>query len=145
MATVVVAVAGCYLMAFYAKRPFAIAPYMGENAFVAFTVCKVLGFPWQTSLAAIFLAGTAFVALTILRLRQWIARVCLRLTALQFQRGNRVLSHLHRAEPDRTRCTGGDGGPGQAGHLTSHPALVAIFGFVLIAIWSFADFREQFS
>ena len=42
-ATALVAAFGCYLMAFYANRPFAIAPYMGENAFIAFTVCKVLG------------------------------------------------------------------------------------------------------
>ena len=42
-ATVSVAAFGCYLMAFYANRPFAIAPYMGENAFIAFTDCKLLG------------------------------------------------------------------------------------------------------
>ena len=59
-------------MAFYANRPFAIAPYMGENAFIAFTVCKVLGFRWQTALAAIFIAGVLFIVLTVLRLRQWL-------------------------------------------------------------------------
>ena len=59
-------------MAFYANRPFAIAPYMGENAFIAFTVCKALGIPWQTALAAIFIAGLLFILLTVLRLRQWI-------------------------------------------------------------------------
>jgi len=59
VATVLVAVAGCYLMAFYANRPFAIAPYMGENAFIAFTVCKALGFSWQTALGAIFIAESS--------------------------------------------------------------------------------------
>jgi len=54
-ATVSVAAFGCYLMAFYANRPFAIAPYMGENAFIAFTDCKLLGLANCTS--AIFLAG----------------------------------------------------------------------------------------
>ena len=34
VSTILVAVAGCYLMAFYANRPFAIAPYMGENALI---------------------------------------------------------------------------------------------------------------
>ena len=57
VATALVAATGCYLMAFYANRPFAIAPYMGENAFIAYTVCKGLGFPWQTALAAIFIAA----------------------------------------------------------------------------------------
>src|ERR1041384_7952274 len=66
VATVLVAAFGCYLMAFYANRPFAIAPYMGENAFIAYTVCKVLGIPWQTALAAIFIAGVLFVLMTVL-------------------------------------------------------------------------------
>jgi xanthine/uracil/vitamin C permease (AzgA family) len=33
VATVVAAMFGCTLMGLYANRPFAIAPYMGENAF----------------------------------------------------------------------------------------------------------------
>src|ERR1700759_183461 len=61
VATVLVAAIGCYLMAFYANRPFAIAPYMGENAFIAFTVCRLLGYKWQTALAAIFIARALFV------------------------------------------------------------------------------------
>src|ERR1041385_5190295 len=51
VATVLAAVFGCLLMALYANRPFAIAPYMGENAFIAFTVCRLLGYRWQTALA----------------------------------------------------------------------------------------------
>ncbi|NTW55342.1 MAG: NCS2 family permease, partial [Chlorobaculum sp.] len=42
-ATILTAVFGTVLMGFYAKRPFAVAPYMGENAFVAYTVVKTLG------------------------------------------------------------------------------------------------------
>ena len=72
VATVVAAVFGCTLMGLYANRPFAIAPYMGENAFIAFTVCQQLGYKWQTALAAIFIAGALFVLLTVLRLRQWV-------------------------------------------------------------------------
>ena len=72
VATVVAAVFGCTLMGLYANRPFAIAPYMGENAFIAFTVCGQLGYKWQTALAAIFIAGVLFVLLTVFRLRQWV-------------------------------------------------------------------------
>ena len=59
-------------MAFYANRPFAVAPYMGENAFIAFTVVKVLGIRWQAALAAIFIAGVLFILMTVLHLRRWI-------------------------------------------------------------------------
>ncbi len=74
VATVWTAAFGTILMGFYAKRPFAIAPYMGENAFIAFTVVKVLGYSWQTALGAIFIGGILFTLLTVLRMRDWLAR-----------------------------------------------------------------------
>src|ERR1035438_8996730 len=130
VSTVLVAVVGCYLMAFYANRPFAIAPYMGENAFIAFTVCKTLGFAWQTALAAIFIAGLAFILMTVLRLRQWIVEgvpTCLRLSFIGLKQTGLV-------------ALGVPGAPVQAGHLTSHPALVAMFGFVLLAVLTIRKF-----
>src|SRR5512138_3687831 len=72
-ATILSAAFGTLVMGVYAKRPFAIAPYMGENAFIAFTVVRVLGLPWQTALGAIFLAGVLFTILTVLRVRGWLA------------------------------------------------------------------------
>jgi len=62
-------------MGLYANRPFAIAPYMGENAFIAFTVVKALGYSWQAALAAVFLAGVLFLLLTLFRLRQRLVRL----------------------------------------------------------------------
>ncbi len=49
-----------------------IAPYMRENAFIAFTVCGALGYKWQTALAAVFIAGALFIVMTVLHVRQWI-------------------------------------------------------------------------
>src|ERR1700752_2681207 len=72
IATIVTAIFGTLLMGIYAHRPFAIAPYMGENAFIAYTVVQVLGYHWQTALAAVFLGGALFVLLTVFRLRQWL-------------------------------------------------------------------------
>jgi AGZA family xanthine/uracil permease-like MFS transporter len=45
---------------------------MGENAFVAYTVVRVLGFRWQAALGAVFIAGVLFTLLTVARVRQWI-------------------------------------------------------------------------
>ena len=42
VATIATAIFGTLIMGFYANRPFAIAPYMGENAFIAYTVCGVI-------------------------------------------------------------------------------------------------------
>jgi AGZA family xanthine/uracil permease-like MFS transporter len=62
-------------MGLYAKRPFAIAPYMGENAFIAYTVVKGMGLPWQTARGAIFIAGALFSVLRLLKVRSWMVRI----------------------------------------------------------------------
>jgi len=74
VATVLSAFFGTMMMGLYAKRPFAIAPYMGENAFIAYTVTGVLGYSWQTALGAIFIGGVLFTLLTLLGARSWLAR-----------------------------------------------------------------------
>jgi len=134
VATVLVATFGCYFMAFYANRPFAIAPYMGENAFIAFTVCKVMGFSWQTALAAIFIAGVVFILMTVLHLRQWIVDGVPTVLRYSFAVGiGLFLTFIGLNETGLVKL-GVPGAPVQAGNLTSHPALVAMFGFVVIAI-----------
>jgi AGZA family xanthine/uracil permease-like MFS transporter len=72
-ATILAAVIGTLIMALYAKRPFAIAPYMGENAFIAYTVVLGMGYPWQKALGAVFMGGVIFVLITAFRIRSWIA------------------------------------------------------------------------
>jgi AGZA family xanthine/uracil permease-like MFS transporter len=72
VATIVVAVFGCLLMGLYANRPFAVAPYMGENAFLAFGLIT-LGIGWQLRLGAVFVAGVIFLVITLLRVRTWLA------------------------------------------------------------------------
>jgi len=73
VATIIAAMVGTFLMGVYAKRPIAVAPYMGENAFIAFTVCGLLGASWQTALGAVFIGGVIFVIITAIRLRGWLA------------------------------------------------------------------------
>jgi AGZA family xanthine/uracil permease-like MFS transporter len=75
VATIISAFFGTMLMGVYAKRPFAVAPYMGQNAFIAFTVVKVMGYSWQTALGAIFIGGVLFTALTLFRVRSWLANL----------------------------------------------------------------------
>ncbi len=134
VATALVAAFGCYLMAFYANRPFAIAPYMGENAFIAYTVCKVLGIPWQTALAAIFIAGVLFVLLTLLRLRRWVVEGVPTSLRYSFAVGMGLFLTFVGLNATGLVRLGVPGAPVQPGHLTSPPTLIAIFGFVLLAV-----------
>lgn len=139
-ATVVVAVAGCFLMALYANRPFAIAPYMGENAFIAFTVCKLLGFVWQTALAAIFFAGIVFIFLTIFRLRKWLVDGIPTSLRYSFAAGIGLFLTFIGLNETGLVVLGVPGAPVRAGDLTSHPALVAMFGFILLAALTIRKF-----
>jgi len=57
VATIATAVFGSLAMGLYANRPFAIAPYMGENAFFAYTVVRVMGYRWEVALGAVLVAA----------------------------------------------------------------------------------------
>src|SRR4029079_6976950 len=72
VATILAAVFGCTLMGLYANRPIAVAPYMGENAFIAFGLAA-MGITWQQRLGAVFISGIAFLIITLLGVRTWLA------------------------------------------------------------------------
>ena len=134
VATVLVAAAGCYFMALFANRPFAIAPYMGENAFIAFTVCKGLGIPWQTALASIFIAGVLFIFMTVFRLRQWIVEAVPLSLRYSFAVGIGLFLTFIGLNETGLVTIGVPGAPVRTGEITSHSTLIAIFGFILISI-----------
>ncbi len=67
-ATILTAVVGSLLMGLIANRPIAVAPYMGENAFIAFGLAP-LGISWQLRLGAVFVAGGVFLLITVLKIR----------------------------------------------------------------------------
>ena len=75
IATIIASAAATLVMAFYANRPFGLAPGMGLNAFFAFTVVIGLGIPWQTALAAVFVEGILFIALTAVGARKYIIQL----------------------------------------------------------------------
>lgn len=63
-ATVMVAAVSSILMGLYAKLPLALAPGMGLNAYFAYTLVLGQGLSWQTALAAVFVSGLVFIALS---------------------------------------------------------------------------------
>jgi AGZA family xanthine/uracil permease-like MFS transporter len=59
-------------MGLYANRPIAVAPYMGENAFIAFGL-MALGATWEQRLGSVFVAGVVFLLLTVFQVRSKLA------------------------------------------------------------------------
>jgi AGZA family xanthine/uracil permease-like MFS transporter len=72
VATIVTAAFGSLLMGLYANRPIAVAPYMGENAFVAFAL-TAMGVAWPQALGAVFVSGVLFLIATLVGVRAWLA------------------------------------------------------------------------
>lgn len=73
IATILTAAFGSLCMGLWANRPIAVAPYMGENAFLAFGLAS-LGVSWQQRLGTVFVAGIAFGLLVLFRIGPWLAR-----------------------------------------------------------------------
>ncbi len=134
VATVLTAFTGTLLMGMYAKRPFAVAPYMGENAFVAFTVVKVLGYSWQTALGAIFLSGLIFTLLTLVNIRTWLVNSIPEKLKLAFSAGiGLFLTFIGLNETGIVKL-GVPGAPVHVGNFSDPTVLLAIAGFVLTGL-----------
>ncbi len=53
------------IMGLYARKPFALAPGMGLNAYFTYGVVLGMGYTWQIALAAVFVEGLIFIALSL--------------------------------------------------------------------------------
>lgn len=70
VATCLAAAIGCLVMGLIANYPIALAPGMGLNAYFTYSVCLGMGVPWQTALAAVFISGLIFLAISFLKIRE---------------------------------------------------------------------------
>jgi AGZA family xanthine/uracil permease-like MFS transporter len=150
VATIVVAAFGTILMGLYANRPIAVAPYMGENAFVAFSLAA-MGVEWPEMLGAVFVSGVAFVAVTLLGVRAWLAGAISPSLKHSFAVGIGLFLALIGLYQTGVVTSAAAGLPAEAltgpagllrapdvplkiGDLTEPRVLLAVFGFLLMAV-----------
>jgi AGZA family xanthine/uracil permease-like MFS transporter len=83
VATCIASAVACFVMAFLANYPIALAPAMGHNVYFAFVACpliaKSLGenasvASWQVALGAVFISGVLFLIFSIIGLRETIIK-----------------------------------------------------------------------
>lgn len=150
IATIMTAVIGCTLMALYANLPLAVAPYMGENAFIAFGL-MAMGITWQQRLGAVFISGILFIILAVLKVRPWLASaisyslkqsfaagIGLFLTFIGLYQTGIVISgakgaHLSSLLIPGTDILKGPEVPVKIGNFHDPHVLLAIGGFILIS------------
>ena len=132
-ATCITSAFAMVLMAFLANYPIALAPGMGHNFYFAFTVCLTLGVSWQNALGAVFVAGVLFILLFFVGLREKVmtilpvslrnaipAGIGLLIALVGLEWAGLIVDH------PATYVTLGD--------LKSPPALLSLFGVIVIAI-----------
>jgi len=131
VATILTAAFGTLLMGLYANRPFAVAPYMGENAFLAFGLAA-FGITWQQRLGAVFVSGIIFLIITLAGVRTWLANAVSRSMKHSFAAGiGLFLTFIGLYESGIVKSA--QAVPVQLGDIRSTPVLLAVFGFVVIA------------
>jgi AGZA family xanthine/uracil permease-like MFS transporter len=132
-ATCITSAFAMVLMAFLANYPIALAPGMGHNFYFTFTVCLTLGVSWQNALGAVFIAGVLFILLFFVGLREKVmtilpvslrnaipAGIGLLIALVGLEWAGLIVDH------PATYVTLGD--------LKSPPALLSLFGIIVIAI-----------
>ncbi len=132
-ATALSAIVGTLVMSIYAKKPFALAPGMGLNAFFVYTVCLGMGHSWQFAVTAVFLEGILFVILTLTNVRTIIvdaiplslrnaisAGIGLFIALIGLKNGKIIVAN------DTTFITLGD--------IFHGPALLAVIGFAITSV-----------
>ena len=133
-ATILAAIIGCLVMAFWARRPFAIAPYMSENAFVAFVVVKGMGYSWQIALGAVFWAGVAFLILTLFKVRSWLAESIPMSLKAAFAVGIGLFLTFIGLNEVGLVALGVPGAPVKLGNIAEPRVLMAMGGFLLTVV-----------
>ncbi|APH38584.1 NCS2 family permease [Methanohalophilus halophilus] len=141
VATILSAVFGTLIMGVYAKKPIAIAPYMGENAFVAYTVVGVLGYPWQTALGAVFISGVLFTILTISGFRDRMIDAVPNNLKYSFVAGLGLFITFIGLVNAGIVSLGVEGSPLHVGALDTMPVALAVLGFLLISVLMIKNVR----
>ena len=131
--TALAAIVGTLVMAFYAKKPFGLAPGMGLNAIFIFTVCLTMGYSWQFALTAVLIEGILFILMTVTKIRTLIvdaipatlkraigAGIGLFIAFIGLKNAGIIISN------DATFVS--------IGHLTSGSALLGVIGIILTSV-----------
>src|SRR5471030_100760 len=131
VSTCVAAAIGCFLMAFLANYPIALAPGMGLNAYFAFGVVGGMGYTWQVALGCVFISGVIFLIISVLPIREWIVNAIPKSLKMAIAAGIGLFLALI-ALKNAGIVVGNEATLVAHGKLTSWPVVMAVLGFALI-------------
>jgi len=133
VATCISAAAATMIMALLANYPIAQAPGMGINALFSYQLCASMGVHWTIALGMVFLSGSLFMLLTVVKLREVIFEAIPEAIKYGIAAGIGTfiafigLKEAGIVAPHPSTFV-------TMGNLTAPPTLVAIAGLVLTSI-----------
>ena len=131
VSTCVAAAIGCFLMAFVANYPIALAPGMGLNAYFAFGVVGGMHYSWQVALGCVFISGVIFFIISVLPIREWIVNAIPKSLKMAIAAGIGLFLALI-ALKNAGIVVGNEATLVAHGQLVSWPVVMATLGFALI-------------
>lgn len=134
-ATALAAIISCLLMGLYSRFPVALAPGMGVNAFLSFTICIGMGFTFEQGLLVVFISGVLFLILTVTGVRMKILDSIPKSMKLAISAGIGFFIALLGLYNARIITTNG-GSPLTLGPLSDPGVLLALFCVVVtLVLW----------
>jgi AGZA family xanthine/uracil permease-like MFS transporter len=114
---------------------------MGENAFVAYTMIRIMGYSWQMAMGAVFLSGLLFIVLTLIGARSSLAE-SIPLSLKHCFSAGIGLFLVFIGLLDMGLVVPGTGGtPVRFGDPSLLPVLLSLAGFTLIVILQIRKIR----
>jgi AGZA family xanthine/uracil permease-like MFS transporter len=131
-ATCIAAAIASAAMGLLANYPLALAPGMGLNAYFTFSVVKGMGVPWQVALGAVFISGLLFLAISVLRIREWLINAIPLSLKLGIGAGIGLFLGIIGLE-EMGLIVGSKATLVTLGPLTQLPTILSCIGFLLMA------------
>jgi len=119
-------------MAFYTNLPFALAPAMGSNAFMAYTLVAGGILNWQQGITLTLVSGIIFVLFTVFGLRELVIKMLPK--NLKFAIGTTVGLYIAQLGFKNAGLITAVNGQLKIGDLTTPSAILALIGILITAV-----------
>lgn len=123
---------GSLIMGLYTNKPYAVAPFLGETAFIAFTICGALGFSVKTALAAIAICGVILLFMTLLNIRTYIVNKIPEAIKIAFCSGLGLFFIFIALKDMNIVVFTQNAIPLETGNFTKLPAILGIVSFLIL-------------
>jgi AGZA family xanthine/uracil permease-like MFS transporter len=131
--TAIISALFCVVMGLWTNYPLAMAPGLGSIVYVSVQVCQTMHIPWQAALGLVFYAGVLFLLVSVTGLRESIMNAFPSTFKKTISAGIGLFLAFVGLRSAGILVASSRSLVG-LGHLSSPPALLALFGIVVVFV-----------